>query len=628
MFQQTGFAQVAGELNIAGYLSQLHNALPVDTFRPLHLRYLSYNPLENNFKLFIDKGSIKNPQTSEVENTTTQLMQYFFIGLSLPNDSFWVNLRPDSPDNIIDDWLAQTDVGKIMLESDLQLKKDTAKATSPETPEGKRYWDNLYKKTEELFGNENISIPTLTRPWIVPGEIIIRETTDSAYIYKATLKVMLEQDYLKDSATYNFSDPRLKALNEYSSQLIRELIIPKLTKEVNTSKRYASLRQAYYSLILAQWFKARFYGKGGLYSWLIDKKDLTNLTSQDNWSKQDYFKQYQKSFKDGEYNLKEPIQTPFGQSVRSYFSGGMQLGLKPQDFGQFGGQKLSSSPVTTLPAVSSPAALEHVNNKMLGITIAASPVIGEMGEIKFAVSPAAASSPAQKGGLTRRNFLPTLFVGGALARNNFAQRSVPTQPAQLPDLSKLPLEDLLKLLTNDDEALRTAVVTELGKRAVPEAVPPLIRVLDTDPSMAVRAEAARSLHALFWSVILPRQDYLEKATDALLRALSLSGEQAAVVRLAAAEALPTFATRRRVLELISALTQVLLYDLNADVRVAAAKGFNNTTLVGSLESWAELRQHIIPPLLKALSSDRSTEVRMWATASLARTWDNQALEGL
>jgi len=65
----------------------------------------------------------------------------------------------------------------------------------------------------------------------VPDEIIIRESNDNAYIYKATLKVMLEQDYLKDSAVYNFKDDRLKVLNEYSSQLIRELITPKLTKK-------------------------------------------------------------------------------------------------------------------------------------------------------------------------------------------------------------------------------------------------------------------------------------------------------------------------------------------------------------------------------------------------------------
>ncbi len=313
VFEQVGFAQVAS-LNIAGYLSAL-SSQPTDKFRPLHLRSLAYNPQDNNFKLLLDKGDFFGPSSSlrgarglksgdeaipnnkKLETETKKLMEYFYIGLALPNDAFWVNLRSDiqvsgsdksdpyrrigdvsrpvgapfmAPETtgIIDDDLAQTDIGRIMLETDVQLKKDTARMTSPETPEGKLYWDKLYKKAEELFGTENITIPTLTRPWIVPNEIIIRETKDSAYIYKATLKVMLEEDYLKTSSRGWQSqplelvsgDPRLRILNEYSTQLIKELIIPKLTKEVNTSKRYAELRQVYYSLILAQWFKSRLKG--------------------------------------------------------------------------------------------------------------------------------------------------------------------------------------------------------------------------------------------------------------------------------------------------------------------------------------------------------------------------------
>jgi len=140
--------------------------------------------------------------------------------------------------------------------------------------------------------------------------------------------VLLEQDYLKGSSTYNFTDPRLKALNEYSSELIRQLIIPKLTKEVNTSKRYAPLRQAYYSLVLARWFKSRFSGKPGLYPGLIDKKELSGLTSQQAWSKTTYFQQYQRSFKEGEYNIKEQAYTPYGQTIRSYFSGGVAFDAK------------------------------------------------------------------------------------------------------------------------------------------------------------------------------------------------------------------------------------------------------------------------------------------------------------
>jgi len=323
IFEQSGFAQVAGQLDISGYFSGLSSSLSLDKFRPLHLRYLSYDNLNNSFNLLLDKGDSKDLKEANLKDSTKELLNYFFTGITLANESFWVNLRPDSPDNMIDPYLAQTDLGKILLEADLQLKKDTASFTSPQTRGGKEYWDKLYKKAGELFGSENITIPTLTRPWIVPDEIIIRESVNNAYIYKATLKVMLEQDYLKGSAVYNFQDERLRQLNEYSSQLIRETIIPKLIKDVNTAKRYAPLRQAYYSLILAQWFKQKFYGKGGFYSFLINKNNLTGLTSKEAWSKTTYFQAYQKSFKEGEYNIKEQVYSLGSPTIRSYMSGGI-----------------------------------------------------------------------------------------------------------------------------------------------------------------------------------------------------------------------------------------------------------------------------------------------------------------
>ncbi|MBF0532374.1 MAG: hypothetical protein HQL23_04670 [Candidatus Omnitrophica bacterium] len=324
IFQQSGFAQMAGALDLPGSIAAFRATLIQENFRPLHLRSMEYNGVDNHFRLLIDKGDLKNPLTSDVENTTKTLLNYFFVGLTLPNKSFWVNLKPDAPDRIIDPYLAQTDVGKIVLESDLQLKKDTAKFTSPDMPEGKEYWSKLYKKAGQLFGDQDIAIPTMTRPWIVPGEIILRETQSpaNAYIYKATLKVMLEQDYLKDSNTYNFIDPRLKQLNEYASQLLRELVIPKLTKAVNTAPRYAALRQVYYSLILAQWFKSRYAGQAGLYSSRIDLRDLNGLLSPNPWSPQTYFEQYKKSFQNGEYNLDQTVGEGEDLTVRNYLSGG------------------------------------------------------------------------------------------------------------------------------------------------------------------------------------------------------------------------------------------------------------------------------------------------------------------
>jgi len=311
--QQVGFAQVSAQLNIPGHLALMRDSLIQETHRFPHLRFMEYNISSNDFQLFLDSDNLRDLTGTLAEETTKQLLGYFLIGISLPNSSFWVNLRPDTPDKMIDSFLENTDVGKIFLEADIQLKKDTAQATSPETPEGKEYWDKIYLKAEELFANQNVTIPTLTRPWIVPDEIIVRETGQNAYIYKATLKVMLEEDYLAqgngaEAADYSFSDKRLKELNEYSTRLLKEKIIPKLTREINTSKRYAQLRQVYYSLILAQWFKKKFTGRNSFYASMIDRRNLTGLTSDKAWSKDEYFRQYQKSFREGEYNYKVLMQ--------------------------------------------------------------------------------------------------------------------------------------------------------------------------------------------------------------------------------------------------------------------------------------------------------------------------------
>ena len=343
IFEQSAFAQIAGQMDISGYFSGLRNQIVQDKFRPLHLRYLSYDNNSDIFKLMLDKGD----RPEDLETGAKKLFDYFLIGLVLPNDSFWVNLRPDSPDNIMDAYLAKTDLGRVLLEADVQLKKDTAVATSPETQEGRKYWDLLYKKAGALFGQENITIPTLTRPWIVPGEIIVRESGSNAYIYKATLKVMLEQDYLKDSAGYSFNDPRLKELNEYASSLIREMILPKLILQVNSSKKYAALRQVYYSLILSQWFKSKFVSSKGKYASLINSRTLSGLTSQKAWDKQSYFKQYRDSFNNGEYNIKEKHSTAFGQVIRTYTSGGIAFADIPNNIQL---NKISSSRVMAIEA--------------------------------------------------------------------------------------------------------------------------------------------------------------------------------------------------------------------------------------------------------------------------------------
>ncbi|MCX7927832.1 MAG: hypothetical protein N2606_06840 [Candidatus Omnitrophica bacterium] len=331
-YQQSGACQV---VNPTVSASAGNIAFSIERFRPIHLRYLHCNPAEESFTILLDKGDFLSSNI-KVEDTTLKLIEYFLIGLVLPDSVFWVDLHPDRNNRMLDPDLAKTDVGKILLETDLLLKKDVAKATSVDTPEGRQYWNELYQKANEIFGMEQeIEIPTAIRSWIVPGEIILCQSSTSTYICKATLKVVLEEDWFGQK-NMSFTDRRIMAINKYSSELIRRLIIPKVTRLVNSDRRYAPLRQVYYSLILARWFKSQFKNKAvslekkispAVLSLVekVDSRDLEGLTSETSWSKDTYFDAYRQSLLYGEYNKQEEVMTAYGLMLQQYFSGGMDF---------------------------------------------------------------------------------------------------------------------------------------------------------------------------------------------------------------------------------------------------------------------------------------------------------------
>ncbi|MFH1458550.1 MAG: hypothetical protein ABIG31_05245 [Candidatus Omnitrophota bacterium] len=158
-------------------------------------------------------------------------------------------------------------------------------------------------------------------------------------------------------------------------------------------------------MIMAQWFKARYYSKDGLYSHLIDRKDLTNLTSKENWSKTPYFKEYQKSFKDGEYNIKEPVYTPYGQTIRSYFSGGeiFDLGRMP------GLGEVVHNPKTGAVSSSIASRLpQSLNHNVIEIKVGATTMSSEIDKVELRPqeqTSIASSAVGESSDLSRREFL-------------------------------------------------------------------------------------------------------------------------------------------------------------------------------------------------------------------------------
>ncbi|UCB57048.1 MAG: hypothetical protein JSV30_00160 [Candidatus Omnitrophota bacterium] len=225
-------------------------------------------------------------------------------------------------------------MGKVLLETDLKLKKDAARFTDPRTPIGQRYWAKLRQNLTEN-GISNLKTLPLSRLWIVPNEAILQERgTDRVNIISASLKVCLEAEYLEQHNAglllTSTQSPQEKLLQNCAISAMKEVIVPVIEHDVNYSKRYAPIREVYYSLILAEYFKQKYWGKGTMYDYHINQGRLSGLHSRTPWNKRDFFDSYVKSYKEGEYSFYQQEYDPyqFDMAKKHYFSGGILAGTK------------------------------------------------------------------------------------------------------------------------------------------------------------------------------------------------------------------------------------------------------------------------------------------------------------
>ncbi|MBI3602327.1 MAG: hypothetical protein HY209_05480 [Candidatus Omnitrophica bacterium] len=275
-------------------------------YAPLALKGLVVNlqkPLE--FQFIVDTGSNKGVIASPANGGTKQsfkeeanrLVKYFLAGLTIPEGDLWVNLSPYEKDRMVPQALGQTELGRDLLAQDYILKQLTASLIYPEKDLGKEFWSKVYKRAQEQFGTTNIPVNTFNKVWILPDQAQVFENHNAAYVTKATLKVMLDEDYLAltknspplaggvrgggigNNAPHPNPPHEGEGINALGSQIVRSIILPEITKEVNTGKNFAPLRQIYQALILAKWYKETI--KNGLLEAVYTNKNKTagvNLT--------------------------------------------------------------------------------------------------------------------------------------------------------------------------------------------------------------------------------------------------------------------------------------------------------------------------------------------------------------
>jgi len=299
-------------------------------FTPAILRGIRVYP-DNalKFDFIVDSGDtgLKGP---ELKDVSERLIKYFLTALTIPEDNLWVNLSPHEQDRIIPGSLAVTDMGTDMLSQDYLLKQITASLIYPEDELGKQFWQKIYKKAYEQYGTTNIPVDTFNKVWIMPDKAEVYVKDDRAFVVESKLKVMLEEDYLaleNNTESQGARDAESKTDNKLASEIVREIVIPALEKEVNEGKNFAQLRQIYNSLILAYWFKNNL--KESIVNKVYSDQQKIKGIDAENVS-QDIYKQYLKSFEKGVCDF---IKVEYDQYTRKniprkYFSGGFTGKLK------------------------------------------------------------------------------------------------------------------------------------------------------------------------------------------------------------------------------------------------------------------------------------------------------------
>ncbi len=354
---------------------------PTQMYEPPLIKGMTVHPENPLLFDFIVESGDSNVRGPALNQEGLRMVEYFLASLTIPDDEMWVNLSPYEKDRIISEGLGLTSMGRDLLAQDYILKQMTASLLYPENELGKRFWDKVYKTAYERFGTTHIPIETFNKVWIVPRRAAVYEQGNSVFVVSRDLKVMLEEDYLswqtslkgKGKTAATVGEHAAEA-NDVSSQIIREIIIPELEKEVNEGKYFAELRQIYNAMILAKWYKENLRETllGKVY---IDQNKVKGVDVADREIKEKIYQQYLEAFKVGAYNfIKE--EHDIGEKAvipRKYFSGGMR-GLADINL------ERSSSPVNLDPAQRSQLPSKDSAVKItvalvdIGVRAAASPV--------------------------------------------------------------------------------------------------------------------------------------------------------------------------------------------------------------------------------------------------------------
>lgn len=325
-----GFSQT---LVSAGLLPEPGAILPIsEAFAPAQLQGLTIDQQDPfKFDFLMRKGDL--PMSDEEKMVAYKdIIKFFLASLTVPDTDQWVNLSPYEGDRLINENFGMTEMGRELLAQDYLLKQLTASLIHPDTEVGKKFWSEIYRKANELYGTTDIPIDTFNKVWIIPDDAVVFEQGNTAYLMSQHLKVMTERDYVAMKQQEGQESPvqarQLEGskaeLAALSSEVMRNVVVPAIEKEINEGKTFAGLRQVCSAMILATWYKKALKETilGKVYA---DQGKLQGI-DQDPRNNEAIYARYVEAFQKGVFNLiREDVDTYSQELIpRKYFSGGIE----------------------------------------------------------------------------------------------------------------------------------------------------------------------------------------------------------------------------------------------------------------------------------------------------------------
>jgi hypothetical protein len=290
----------------------------------LELRYVSDDPGAGEFDYAFSADEIPGEADTYGGEAALDLSSdALFTWLALDPRQFWVNLNPDQPDTIIDEQFASTEAGRVLLESDFELKSTLYANMNPETESGKEFFDSL-----ERGPNGEICWASW-RMWVSPLPASAREDGDQLYILDAPLRVQMEPfDVSAPGPGPTCEEVVSEEVADRNLQRLIESMVPLIEEAVNTAPEYADLRRVYTARIAAEWLRQRDAVRPGAFHDIIDSGDVSQWPVREGWDPQDVYDAFLEARQTVQFRYEyEHGNMPYYMDV----TGGIEFPKAPRD---------------------------------------------------------------------------------------------------------------------------------------------------------------------------------------------------------------------------------------------------------------------------------------------------------